>query len=131
LGVLNKEGNSISDFSLKPAQIAELVSKIETGELNGPMAKQVFEKMVKTGKSADEIIKKEGIKKVDSGNLEEIIIKVIKDNPKAVEDFAKGKQESIGFLTGQIMRETKGQADPKSVGEILRGRLNKLQEKRV
>jgi len=79
--------------------------------------------MIETGKSVDEIIEKEGVKKVDTGDLESIIDKVLKDNPKAVEDFAKGKQESIGFLTGQVMRETKGQADPKTVNEILGKKL--------
>lgn len=123
LGHLNKESKAIADFNLKPRQIAELVIKIEAGDITGPIAKSIFEKMVKTGKSADEIIKKEGIKKVDTGDLDKVVEKVIKNNPKAVEDFKNGKQESIGFLTGQVMKETKGQADPKSVNEVLRKEL--------
>lgn len=123
LGVLNKEGKTIADFALKPDQISELVSKVEKGDINGAMAKQIFEKMIKTGKSASEIIEKEGIKKVDTGDLDAIIEKVIKTNPKAVEDYKKGKETSIQFLTGQVMRETRSQANPAEILKNLKARL--------
>jgi len=80
----------------------------------------VLEESFKTGKSPKDIVKKKGLEQVsDEGLLEKVAKKVIKDNPKAVEDYLGGKETTIKFLVGQVMRETRGKANPKVVEEVL------------
>jgi aspartyl-tRNA(Asn)/glutamyl-tRNA(Gln) amidotransferase subunit B len=104
--------------------ILELVDRIENGAISANTGKEVLEKMVKTGKSAASIIEKEGMQQIsDDSAIEEIVQKALDANPQAVESFKSGKEQALGAIVGWIMKESKGQADPKKVNEILRSKI--------
>ncbi len=109
------------------AQMAELLKLIAAGTISGKIAKQVFPEMWETGKPADAIVEEKGLVQIsDTGALEELAAKVIAANPQSVEDFKAGKKKAVGFLMGQIMKETKGQANPQVVNGILTKKLSEL-----
>jgi aspartyl-tRNA(Asn)/glutamyl-tRNA(Gln) amidotransferase subunit B len=104
--------------------LSTLVQKIDSNEISGKIAKEVFDEMFESGKEPDEIIKEKGLALItDTTELENIIDEVIKSNEGPVNDYRAGKQQAFGFLIGQIMAKTKGQANPKAVNEILREKL--------
>lgn len=123
LGLLNKEKITFEKSKITPENLAEMLLMIEKQEISGKIAKDIFVDMFKTGNSASEIINKKGIKMIDNKEIEKVIEKVIKENSKAVADYKKGKEASLGFLVGQVMQKTHGQADPKKVNEILKRKL--------
>jgi aspartyl-tRNA(Asn)/glutamyl-tRNA(Gln) amidotransferase subunit B len=101
-----------------------MLKLIDEGIISGKIAKDVFEKMFKTGKDASRIVKESGITQItDEGELFEVIDKVIKENPKSIEDFNQGKEKALNYLVGQVMRYTKGRAKPDFVFEALKQRL--------
>jgi len=90
------------------------------------MAKNVFEKMFKTGKDASQIVKESGVTQItDENELIKIVDKVINENPKSVDDFNEGKEKALNFLVGQVMRYTKGRAKPDFVFEAIKQRMKK------
>ena len=106
--------------ALDSDKASELLVLIEKGEISGKIAKDVYLKMKETGKSASEIIKEHGMSHIkDESALEEIIKKVISENSKPVEDYKLGKEAALKFLIGQVMRESRGQADPAIVNSLL------------
>ncbi len=108
------------DFLITPENFAEFVSLIEEGKISSKIAKIVLEEMFKTGADPSHIIEEKGLVLItDKEELEKIVEKVIKENQKAVSDFKSGKEGALQFLIGQIMRETKGKANPKMAKEIL------------
>lgn len=111
-----------------PAEyLAELVNLIDEGTISGTIAKKVFAKMFDTGKAPGTIVKEEGLEVVsDEGAIVEAVKKVIVANPQSVADYKGGKEKAIGFLVGQVMRETKGKANPQIVNKVLREELNKI-----
>ena len=97
---------------------------IVKGELTGKLAKEVLPKMFESGDAPSVIMEREGLKQIsDSGALEKIVDEVIAANPKQVEQFKSGKTTVIGFLVGQVMKASRGQANPAAVNEILKSRL--------
>ncbi len=111
-------------MKIDPENMAELLISLERGDISGKIAKDVFVEMYDTGKSAFLIIKEKGLKQLS--NTSEISIlarKVIADHPEVVSDFRAGKQKAFGFFVGQIMKETRGQANPALVNEILKKEL--------
>jgi len=124
LRLLNVEQMPVSKSLVKPEQMAELLNMIEKGIISGKIAKDVFENMFKTGKDPYEIVKEQGLGQIsDENKLKEIIDKVIVNNPKSVEDYFAGKEKALGYMVGQIMKETKGQANPQLVNTILKSSL--------
>ena len=123
LGLLNKEKITIKESKITEENLAELLLMIEKGKISGKIAKEIFEETFRTGKPASEIIKAKGIKMISTEEIEKVINKVIKENPKSVEDYKKGKTAALGFLVGQVMRATKGQSYPQIVNDILKKRL--------
>ncbi|MBI2448123.1 Asp-tRNA(Asn)/Glu-tRNA(Gln) amidotransferase subunit GatB [Candidatus Microgenomates bacterium] len=124
LGYLNANNQTIADFKIKPTDLADLASKIESGEISSKIAKDVFAKMAESGRSADEIISAEGIKQIsDIGELEKIIQEIIAANPGPVAQYRAGKTEILGFFVGQVMKVTRGQANPEVVMEVLRKKM--------
>jgi aspartyl-tRNA(Asn)/glutamyl-tRNA(Gln) amidotransferase subunit B len=124
IGKLNETGVEFTDIKVEPENLAELVSAIESGIISGKQAKDIFAEMFETGKSALGIIEERGVKQItDTGAIEKIIQEVLDANPKVVEDFKNGKEKAFGFLIGQVMAKTKGQANPKAVNEVLREKL--------
>jgi aspartyl-tRNA(Asn)/glutamyl-tRNA(Gln) amidotransferase subunit B len=110
---------------ITPQGTGTLVRKIKDGEISGKMAKQILEKMYETGESPDEIIDREGLRQIsDTGALEKIVDEVITQSPKQVEQYKAGKTGVIGYLVGQVMKLSKGQANPAAVNELLKAKLN-------
>ncbi|MHB8158023.1 MAG: Asp-tRNA(Asn)/Glu-tRNA(Gln) amidotransferase subunit GatB [Desulfocucumaceae bacterium] len=125
LRLINAAGMEINENKISPEQFAALLQAQTEGKLSGKMAKTVFEEMFATGKDPAEIIKEKGLAQIsDEGALGGIIEKIIAANPRSVEDFKAGKDKAIGFLVGQIMKETKGQANPGLVNKLLLEKLN-------
>ncbi|RMG60024.1 MAG: Asp-tRNA(Asn)/Glu-tRNA(Gln) amidotransferase subunit GatB [Deltaproteobacteria bacterium] len=122
---LNREKVDISETKLKPAHVASIVKLIDEGTISGKIGKSVFEEVYRTGESPEKIVEERGLVQVsDEAALEEIARKVLENHPKEVESYKKGKTGVIGFFVGQVMKETKGKANPKLVNEILRRLLS-------
>ena len=123
---LSGAGRSIADCPIAPASIGELVKLVDEGVISSKIAKDVFIDMFTTGKDPRVIVEEKGLKQSsDSGELTGICTEVIKANPKSVEDFAAGKENAINFLKGQVMKATRGKANPQMVDGLLRELLTK------
>jgi aspartyl-tRNA(Asn)/glutamyl-tRNA(Gln) amidotransferase subunit B len=124
LGKLNAEGKSITASPITPARLAGLVNLIEKGELSGKMGKDVFAEMFATGRDPGQIVKEKGLAQIsDASSLGKLVDEVLAANPGPVQDFRGGKAQSLGFLVGQVMKASHGQANPKLVNDILREKL--------
>lgn len=125
LRLLNTNNMEIDESPITPNGLIKLLQFQAQGVISGKIAKQVFEEMFKTGKHPDDIIQEKNLVQIsDSSELEGIIDTVMQDNPKSVDDFRNGKEQALKFLVGQVMKETKGKANPQIVNDIL---LKKLQ----
>ena len=121
---LSAAGKTIHDCLIPPEALDELVSLIEVGKISGKQGKEVFAEMFATGRNAAAIVKEKGIEQLsDSGSIETLCDEVIKANPKPVADFKGGNVASLNFLKGQVMKLSKGKANPQVVGEILERKL--------
>lgn len=120
-----EDPEKISGFPVKPSGIAELLTLIDNNTISGKIAKTVFKDMIETGDSPRKIIDAKGLVQVsDSSEIEGIIDVVLKNNPQSVTDYKNGKEKAMGFLVGQIMKESKGKANPQVVNELLLKKLN-------
>jgi len=109
---------------IKPEDLADLLVRLERGEISGKISKEIFSLMRDTGKKPGEIIESRGIKQIGGEEeLSSIIDGVIKENPKTIEDYRAGKKEALGFLVGQVMAKTRGQANPQVANKILKEKL--------
>jgi aspartyl-tRNA(Asn)/glutamyl-tRNA(Gln) amidotransferase subunit B len=107
-----------------PAELAALVVLIEEGALSGKMAKEVFEEMYATGKAPAAIVEERGLRQVsDSGALEKFVDRVLADHPEQVAQYRSGHGKVIGFFVGQVMKATRGQANPALVNQLLKDKL--------
>jgi aspartyl-tRNA(Asn)/glutamyl-tRNA(Gln) amidotransferase subunit B len=121
---LNDSGRSIADSPVSPERLAELVALVEQGTISGAMAKGVFEKMFQSSRTAGEIVRAEGLAQINDDELiAERIRTVLAANGDAVAQYRAGKAAALGFLVGQVMKATSGQANPKRVNELLRKML--------
>ena len=124
--LLNEAGKTPATAPVRPQGLAGMLAKIADGTISGKIAKTVFRDMWEQGKSADEIIEAKGLKQIsDTGELTQLIHDVVAANPQSVEDYRAGKKKAIGFLVGQIMKKTKGRANPQVVNQLL---VKELQE---
>jgi aspartyl-tRNA(Asn)/glutamyl-tRNA(Gln) amidotransferase subunit B len=122
LGAL--KGREIAESPITAERLGELVSLIAKGEISGKLAKEIFAKMLDTGDSARAIMDREGLRQIsDTGALEKIVDEVIANNPKQVEQYKAGKTTVLGYLVGQVMKVSKGQANPAAVNELLKAKL--------
>jgi aspartyl-tRNA(Asn)/glutamyl-tRNA(Gln) amidotransferase subunit B len=127
LRLLNAAGQEISACPVTPAGLAQLVDLLAQERISGSQAKDVLEKSFATGGQPAEIVEAEGIAQIsDQAELERMIEEVITANPKAVEDFQRGKESSVTWLIGQVMKRSAGRAKPALVRRLL---LEKLQHK--
>jgi len=125
LAVLNEKQETIDSVSITPLHIAELADALESDTITSKQGKAVFEKMLATKKLPSEIIKEEGMEQVnDTGAIEKIVESVLAANPQAVADFKNGKTNALGWLMGQVMKESHGKANPKQATELLKQRLS-------
>jgi len=121
---LNAAGRAIDDCPVTPGQLAGLIDLLAQGTISGKIAKTVFEAMWTSGKDAATIVKEQGLVQIsDAGAIEAVVDKVIAANPQSIADYKAGKERAIGFLVGQVMKETKGRANPELVNKLLRERM--------
>jgi aspartyl-tRNA(Asn)/glutamyl-tRNA(Gln) amidotransferase subunit B len=125
MGWLNAEGKGIDESPVTPGKLGELIALIRKGEISGKIAKEIFPKMLASGEAASAIIEREGLKQIsDTGAIEKMIDAVLEQNAKQVEQYRSGKTTVLGFLVGQVMKASRGQANPATVNEILRQKLS-------
>ena len=124
MGLLKAAGKEIAESPIKPAHLGELVALINKGELSGKLAKEILPKMFQTGDSPSVIMDREGLRQIsDAAALEKIVADVLAANPKQVEQYKAGKIAVAGFLVGQVMKASRGQANPAAVNEVLKKAL--------
>jgi aspartyl-tRNA(Asn)/glutamyl-tRNA(Gln) amidotransferase subunit B len=124
MGLLKAAGREITDSPVSSRHLGELVGLIGKGELTGKLAKEILPKMFEAGDAPQAIMEREGLKQIsDSGALEKMVDDVLSANPKQVEQYKGGKTTVIGFLVGQVMKASRGQANPGVVNELLRAKL--------
>ena len=124
LGAVKESDVSISACPVTPERLAGILKRIEDNTISGKIAKTVFSDIWQTGKSADEIIAEKGLKQVtDTGALDAIIDEVITANPAEVAEYRGGKEKLMGFFVGQVMKASKGKANPGLVNKLLKERL--------
>ena len=117
---LNAEQKEIDETALTPENLAGMVKLIVDGTISSKIAKKVFAELVVNGGTAEEIVKAKGLVQIsDEGALREIVTQTLDANPQSIEDYKNGKDRAIGFLVGQIMKATKGQANPPLVNKLL------------
>ncbi len=122
--LLTDSKQEITECRVAPAALAELVALIESGDISGKMAKDILGDMFITGKTARAIVAEKGLVQIsDSGELAEIIRRVLAENPAQVEQYRAGKEKVLGFLVGQVMRATQGKANPQILNDLLRDEL--------
>ena len=115
---------TLNEVKIQPAQIPELAALVDNGKISSKIAQDVFAEMFATGDSAAAIVEKKGLAQVsDTGAIEKFCEEVIVANPKSAEDFRAGKIAALNFLKGQVMKLSKGKANPNLVGEILEKKL--------
>lgn len=114
----------INNLKIKPNQLVVLVEMIEKGTISSTIAKEVFSEMIQTGKDPQLIVEEKKLVQIsDEGFIEEVVSKVISSNPDVITDYKKGKKNALTFLVGQVMKETKGKANPKIVNELLKEKV--------
>ena len=124
LGLLNAEGKTIEQSPVSATQLAELLTLMETGVISGKIAKTVFDEMVVSGKSPKAIVEEKGLVQVtDSSEISAVVDRVIAASPGEVEKFKAGNTKLMGFFVGQVMKETKGKANPEIVNRLLKEKL--------
>ncbi|OZA14677.1 MAG: aspartyl/glutamyl-tRNA amidotransferase subunit B, partial [Hydrogenophilales bacterium 17-62-8] len=121
---LNKAERDIAQSPVSAVQLGALVARIQDGTLSGKLAKQVFEGLWEGAGEVDAIIEARGLKQMsDSGELEKIIDDVLAANQKSVEEFRSGKEKAFNALIGQVMKASKGKANPAQVNNLLKAKL--------
>ena len=121
---LNRDNRPIEDCPVSAENLAELLNLLDSGVISGKIAKAVFEQMYASGQPARRIVEEKGLVQVsDKSAIETAIDEILSENPKEVEQFKAGKDKLFSFFVGQVMRKTKGKANPQLVNEILRKKL--------
>ena len=124
LGLLNLEGKTISESPVSAQHLTDMLKLIDKDLISGKIAKTVFDEMAKTGKPPKQIVEEKGLVQLtDRFEIENIIVKIISDNPKEAEAYKNGKTKLFGFFVGQVMKATRGKANPKIVNEILKSQF--------
>ena len=123
--VLNKKILSIAQSPISAKNLSSLIKMITSGKISGKIAKDVFEKMQLGDKDPKQIVEKEGLlQESDPKDLEKMIVSVISKNQDKVTEYKSGKVKLFGFFVGEVMKESKGKANPKLVNEILKKKLH-------
>ena len=118
---LKEEHLEITDTKLTPENLVELIGLIEKGTISNNIGKQIIIDMMKDGTKASEIVEKRGLSQIsDEGAIKAVVQKVVDANPEQVASYKAGKVQLLGFFVGQVMKETKGRANPKTVNELLK-----------
>ena len=124
-GALNKAGIDLAQSPVSPEQLGGLVDLISDGSISGKIAKEVFADMFETGKDAKQVVEEKGLKQVsDEGAITSMIDEVLASNQDKVDEYRSGKDKLFGFFVGQVMKASKGQANPGMVNQILKQKLD-------
>ncbi len=127
LRVVNEKNIGIRKFSIRPAQLSRMIDLINEGTISTKIAKEVFEEMLQTGQDPDAIVEKKGLRQVsDESAIGEVVEEVLQSNPDEVQKYIGGKEKLFGFFVGEIMKKTRGKANPKILNDLLRQKLEKL-----
>ncbi|MBI5212539.1 MAG: Asp-tRNA(Asn)/Glu-tRNA(Gln) amidotransferase subunit GatB [Nitrospirae bacterium] len=122
--LLNEENKGIEECPLKPIQLVDMLKLIDNGTISGKIAKTVFDEMFKSGKDADTIVKEKGLIQIsDESAIERAVDEALAKNNNEVERYKAGDEKLLGFFVGQIMKATKGKANPQMVNELLKKKL--------
>jgi len=125
LRLLNEQGLEAKDLKLTPAYLAEIIKLVDAKTVNTPTGKALLEKVQQSGKSPAEIVEAQGLAQVsDTGLIREIAERIVAENPDSVEKYRGGKESLIGWFVGQVMRESRGKADPNMAREVLKELLD-------
>jgi aspartyl-tRNA(Asn)/glutamyl-tRNA(Gln) amidotransferase subunit B len=125
LGALAKSDHTLADSPVSPEALGELIGLIEANTISGKIAKDVFAEMFETGKAPKAIVKEKGLEQVtDTGAIEAMVDEAIANNPKPVEEYKAGNPKAIQFLVGQVMKASRGKANPQMVVQLLKDRLD-------
>lgn len=120
LRIVNEEEIEIEDLSLKPKELAELIKLIDNGKISNNIGKKVLRVMFETGKTASSIVKEKGLIQIsDENELREIVKEILIKNEQSVIDYKNGKDRALGFLVGQVMKATRGKANPQLANKII------------
>lgn len=123
---MNKHYKELDDLAITPEALSKMIKLIDDGTISSKIAKKVFAELVEKGGDPEKIVKEKGLVQIsDEGQLKEIISKVLDENEQSIIDFKNGKKKAVGFLVGQVMKATKGQANPPMVNKILLEEINK------
>lgn len=123
---LNRDNRTFASAGVAPEHLAQLVNLVADGTISGKQAKTVFEDMLSSGKEPAKIVEEKGMKQVtDEGAILALVTEVLDANPKSIEDYKAGKDRAIGFLVGQVMKKSRGTANPKRTNELIREELAK------
>ena len=121
---LNRHDTDITQCPVSPAQMAQLIERIEGGAVSNTAAKTVFDTLWAEGGDIDAIIDAKGLRQMrDTGELARIVARVVDEHPEQVAELRAGKARLVGFFVGQVMRETRGKADPRQVNALLKQTL--------
>jgi len=127
LKILNDKKIDITEFQISSKNLGKLINLINEGTISGKIAKDVFANMLEEDKSPEEIVKEKNLLQIsDTSEIEKIIEEILSKNQSQVQEYIDGKEKVFGFFVGQVMRETKGKANPKIVNDFLRKKLDGL-----
>jgi aspartyl-tRNA(Asn)/glutamyl-tRNA(Gln) amidotransferase subunit B len=127
LGYLNANNLELSEVKITGQGLGEMIGLIEQGTISSKIAKTVFKAMIESGKPPKAIVEEQGLVQIsDEGAIQAEVEKIVNNNPQSVADFKAGKEKAVGFLVGQVMKETKGKANPGLVNKLILECLNRL-----
>jgi aspartyl-tRNA(Asn)/glutamyl-tRNA(Gln) amidotransferase subunit B len=122
--LLNTGNVEITACRVTPGQLGDMLTMMDKGTISGKIAKTVFEEMFVTGKEPEQIVKEKGLMQIsDEGAIASEVDRILADNPKVVEDYRAGKEKALGFLVGQVMKATRGKANPDLVNKLLKDKM--------
>ncbi|OAS20222.1 Asp-tRNA(Asn)/Glu-tRNA(Gln) amidotransferase subunit GatB [Paenibacillus oryzisoli] len=120
LGYLNQNSLEFSDVKVTGKGLGEMIGLIEKGTISNKIAKTVFKEMIESGKEPQKIVEEQGLVQIsDEGAIKAVVEQVVENSPQSVADFKAGKEKAVGFLVGQVMKETKGKANPGLVNKLI------------
>lgn len=125
LRLLKEDNREVKDCPIAPKGVADIISMVKGGQISGKIAKEVFEEMYRTGKTAADIVKAKGLTQIsDEGELARIVDEIVKANPDNVAKYKAGKTAVVGFFVGEVMKATRGKANPGVINRILKEKLD-------
>ena len=124
--LLNQNNIEIQAARVQPEGLASMLKMIDEGKISGKIAKKVFEEMFMTGKNPEQIVEEKGLVQIsDPEVLQPMMAEIVASHPKVVEDYRSGKDKAFGFFVGQVMKKTRGKANPAIVNQLLREHLDR------